>query len=76
MHPRFTIHINDARSCTIGKSITFPDRWAMRQVSIQSGRGDGARFMKKLLPVIPFGYRFMTIARSRRCGTRTGAMAA
>jgi hypothetical protein len=38
-----------------------------------SGRGDGARFMKKKSPYAPFGYRFMTIARSFKCGRRYSA---
>ncbi len=48
----------------------------MEHVSIQSGRGDGARFMKKKGPPAPFGYRFITIARSRRWGSSTGATSA
>jgi hypothetical protein len=48
----------------------------MAHVSIQSGRGSGARFMKKNSPSMPCGYRFMTMARSRRCGSSTGAISA
>ena len=48
----------------------------MRQVRIQEGRGVGARFMKKNSPWAPCGYRFITIARSLMCGSRTGATSA
>jgi len=44
----------------------------MRQVRIHSGRGCGARFMKKNSPAAPCGYRFITIARSRMCGSSSG----
>ena len=53
-----------ARSCSI------------EQVRIQSGRGLGARFMKKNSPAAPFGYRFITIARSLRCGRSSAEMSA
>jgi hypothetical protein len=33
----------------------FPEACSMEQVSSHSGRGDGARFMKKHLPYAPFG---------------------
>ena len=59
-----------------GKSMTLPDSWSMRQVRIQSGRGVGARFMKKNSPAAPCGYRFMTMARSRMCGSSSGATSA
>ena len=39
----------------IGKSITLPDSCSIEHVSIQSGRGEGARFMKKKSPAAPFG---------------------
>ena len=45
----------------------------MAQVSIQAGRGEGARFMKKNGLNAPPGYRFITMARSARCGSSTGA---
>ena len=48
----------------------------IEQVSIQDGRGVGARFMKKKGPEAPFGYRFITIARLRTCGSRTSAIVA
>ena len=35
--------------------MTLPESWSMRQVRIQSGRGDGARFMKKNSPAAPCG---------------------
>ena len=35
--------------------MTFPDECSMWQISIHSGRGDGARFMKKKSPAAPFG---------------------
>ena len=38
-----------------GKSITLPDACSIEQVRSQSGRGDGARFMKKKAPSAPFG---------------------
>ena len=50
----------------VGKSITLPEPCSMAQVSIQSGRGEGARFMKKNGAPAPPGYRFITIARSFR----------
>ena len=60
----------------IGKSMMFPEPCRIRQVLIQSGRGEGARFMKKNSPAAPFGYRFMTIARPARWGIRNGATCA
>jgi hypothetical protein len=54
----------------------FPEPCSIEQVSIQSGRGLGARFMKKHLPYAPLGYRFITIARSQRCGNSAGATSA
>ena len=39
----------------MGKSITFPDSCSIAQISIQSGRGLGARFMKKNSPAAPWG---------------------
>ena len=38
-----------------GKSITLPDACSIAQVSIHSGRGAGARFMKKNGPAAPSG---------------------
>ncbi len=76
MHPRLTTQSSEARSWTIGKWITLPDECSTEQISIQSGRGDGACFMKKNLPAAPLGYRFITIARSFRCGSRYGATSA
>ena len=73
MQPRFTTQSSDATSCTIGKSITLPEPCSMAQVSIQAGRGEGARFMKKNGAPAPPGYRFITIARSFRWGSSTGA---
>jgi hypothetical protein len=55
MHPRFTTQRSEARSSMIGKSITLPERWSIRQVRIHAGRGDGARFMKKKSRAAPFG---------------------
>ncbi len=55
MQPRFTTQSSEIRSCTIGKSITFPDACSIEQVAIHSGRGAGARFMKKNSPAAPFG---------------------
>jgi hypothetical protein len=49
----------------MGKSMTLPEECSIEQSSIQSGRGDGARFMKKNSPAAPCGYRFITMARSR-----------
>ena len=60
----------------MGKSMTLPDECSIEHVSIHAGRGFGARFMKKKSPLAPLGYRFMTIARSRTWGSRTGAMTA
>ncbi len=73
MQPRLTTHRSAATSWITGKSITLFDACSTAQVSIQSGRGAGARFMKKNGPPAPFGYRFMTIARSFRWGSSTGA---
>ena len=53
MHPRLITHRSEARSRITGKSITFPDECSIAQVSIHSGRGDGARFMKKNSPAMP-----------------------
>jgi hypothetical protein len=39
----------------MGKSMTFPDSCSIAQISIQSGRGVGARFMKKNSPAAPCG---------------------
>ena len=60
----------------MGKSMMLPDPCSMAQVSIHGGRGDGARFMKKNSPCAPCGYRFITIARSRRCGSSDGETSA
>ena len=49
---------------------------AIEQISIHDGRGAGARFMKKKSPAAPCGYRFITIARSRMCGSSTAATSA
>ena len=56
--------------------MTLPDPCSMAQVRIHAGRGVGARFMKKNAPAAPCGYRFITIARSRMCGSSTGATSA
>ena len=56
--------------------MTLPEPCSIEQVSIQGGRGTGARFMKKNGPDAPLGYRFITIARSRMCGSRTSAIVA
>ncbi|CAN5688013.1 hypothetical protein BH24GEM1_BH24GEM1_19280 [soil metagenome] len=55
MQPRFTTQSSDARSCTIGNAIRFDDLCMISQVSIHSGRGEGARFMKNHLPRMPLG---------------------
>jgi hypothetical protein len=55
MQPRLTSQSSDARSCTIGKSITLPEPCVIAQVSIHAGRGDGARFMKNGSPSAPSG---------------------
>jgi len=52
----------------IGKSMMLPEACSMGQIGTKSGRGDGARFMKKKGALIPLGYRFITIARFLRCG--------
>ena len=56
--------------------MTFPEPCSIEQISIHEGRGLGARFMKKNSPVMPFGYRFITMARSRTWGSRTCATSA
>src|SRR2546428_2427078 len=71
MHPRLITHRSDGRSSMTGKSMML-ESCPIEQVRIQSGRGVGARFMKKNVPAAPCGYRFMTIARSRMCGRSTG----
>ncbi len=55
MQPRFTTQRRAGRSWIIGKSITLPEECAIEHVSIQSGRGEGARFMKKNSPSAPWG---------------------
>ena len=35
--------------------MTFPDACSIEHSSIQSGRGEGARFMKKNSPAAPWG---------------------
>ena len=35
--------------------MTLPESCSISQISIQSGRGEGARFMKNASPVAPFG---------------------
>ncbi len=35
--------------------MTLPEACSIEQISIQSGRGDGRRFMKKNSPAAPFG---------------------
>ena len=76
MHPRLITQRRDARSSITGKSMTLPDSCSMLQVRIQSGLGTGARFMKKKSPPAPCGYRFITIARSRTCGSSSAATSA
>ena len=55
MQPRLTSQSSEATSWTIGKSITLPEACVIAQVSIHSGRGDGARFMKNGSPSAPSG---------------------
>ena len=55
MQPRLITHSNAARSWIIGKSMTLPEPCSIEQISIQAGRGVGARFMKKNSPAAPFG---------------------
>ena len=55
MQPRLITHRSAATSLMTGKSMTLPDACSMAQVSIQSGRGRGARFMKKNSPPAPLG---------------------
>jgi hypothetical protein len=76
MQPRLITQSSDGTSSTTGKSMMLPDPCVIRHVRIQSGRGTGARFMKKNSPPAPWGYRFITIARSRMCGSNTGATSA
>ena len=75
MQPRLMIQTSVSRSWTIGKSMTLPDPCSMEHVASQGGRGRGVRFMKKKGPAAPSGYRFMTMARSRRWGSSAGATA-
>jgi hypothetical protein len=49
--------------------MTLPDACSMGQIGMEEGRGDGARFIKKNGPLIPLGYRFITMARSLTCGS-------
>ena len=35
--------------------MTLPEECVIEQISIQSGRGEGARFMKKKSPEAPLG---------------------
>jgi hypothetical protein len=48
----------------------------MGQIGIEEGRGEGARFMKKKGPLMPLGYRFITMARLFRWGNNQGATSA
>ena len=68
MQPRLITHSSAARSWIMGKAMTVPERCSTVQVSIQAGRGSGARFMKKKSPCAPWGYRFITMARSLQVG--------
>src|SRR5262245_38155098 len=72
MQPRLITHISDGTSSMTGKSMTLPESCSMRQVRIHSGRGAGARFMKKNSPPAPCGSRFITIARSQLSGSSPG----
>jgi hypothetical protein len=72
MHPKFTSHKREATFWTTGKSMMLPEWCSMEQIGIVLGRGVGARFIKKKLPEMPFGYRFITIARFWRCGRSHG----
>ena len=47
MHPRFTTHRSEARSSITGKSMILRGSRPIAHVRSQSGRGEGARFMKK-----------------------------
>ena len=55
MQPRLITQSSDGTSWIIGKSITLPDSCSIEQISIQSGRGVGARFMKKKSRPAPLG---------------------
>jgi hypothetical protein len=55
MQPRFTTQSSEARSWTMGKSMTLADWCSIEHSSIQGGRGAGARFMKKNAPLAPSG---------------------
>ena len=57
----------------MGKSITLLLACSMEQVFSHAGAPSGVRFMKKNGPFHPLGYRFITIARSMRCGSSYGA---
>lgn len=73
MHPRLTSHASDAASSMIGKSMMLPEACSIAHVRTHDGRGTGARFMKKNLPVTPFGQRFITMARPARWGSSASA---
>lgn len=76
MQPRLTIHNSAATSSTIGNAMTLPEPCSIEQVFNHAGAPGGVRFIKKKSPPAPCGYRFITIARSRRCGTSNGATSA
>jgi hypothetical protein len=52
--------------------MTLADACLIEQVLIHSGLGVGARFWKKNSLDAPFGYRFITIARSLKWGSKYG----
>ncbi len=55
MQPRLMTQRSDGRSWIIGKPTTLEEACSIEQISIQSGRGEGARFMKKNSPAAPLG---------------------
>ncbi|HUF36262.1 MAG TPA: hypothetical protein VMN37_09940 [Gemmatimonadales bacterium] len=55
MHPGFTSQSSEVAFWAIGKSMRFRDLCMIPQVSIQGGRRDGVRFMKKHSPRMPLG---------------------
>ena len=63
MQPRFATQASPAASVTTTSSAARPDGNLSSTVSIQSGRGDGARFWKNASPSAPCTYRFSTMGR-------------
>jgi hypothetical protein len=56
--------------------MTLPEACSIGQIGMEGGRGEGARFIKKKGPLMPFGYRFITMARFFKWGSSQGETSA